>query len=132
VKWSCTGHWGGGGLGATRYNIGTGGRGVSGQHHAPAVLYSPGKGPPAHIVQEAGCVSQPVWTQRLEKKILCLCLGSNPDRPVRSHTLYRLSNPAPTPYGTILIKKLAKEWNQKFKTATGPYTAPDESSSHTL
>jgi hypothetical protein len=30
----------------------------------------------------AGCAPEPVWTQRLEEKILCLCLGSNPDRPV--------------------------------------------------
>jgi hypothetical protein len=30
-------------------------------------------------------------------KILCLCRGWNPDRPVRSQTLYWLSYPAPTP-----------------------------------
>jgi hypothetical protein len=28
----------------------------------------PGKGPPVHIVQEAGWAPQPFWTQRLEEK----------------------------------------------------------------
>jgi hypothetical protein len=42
--------------------------GVSGQHHAPAALLSPGKGPPVPIVQEAGWAPEPVWTQRLEEK----------------------------------------------------------------
>jgi hypothetical protein len=42
----------------------------------------PGKGPPVLIVQEAGWAPEPVWTQRLEQKILCPCRGSNPDRPV--------------------------------------------------
>jgi hypothetical protein len=40
------------------------------------------KGPPVPIVQEAGWAPEPVWTQRLQKKILCPCRGSNPDRPV--------------------------------------------------
>jgi hypothetical protein len=39
--------------------------GVSGQHHAPAALLPPGKGPPVPIVQEAGWAPEPVWTQRL-------------------------------------------------------------------
>jgi hypothetical protein len=51
--------------------------GVSGQRHAPAALL-----PPVPIVQEAGWDSEPVWTQRLEEKILCICRESNPDRPV--------------------------------------------------
>jgi hypothetical protein len=42
--------------------------GVSGQHHAPAALYPPGKGPPVPIVQEAGWAPEPVRTQRLEEK----------------------------------------------------------------
>jgi hypothetical protein len=41
---------------------------VSGQHHAPAALLPPGKGPPVPIVQEAGWAPEPVWTQRLEEK----------------------------------------------------------------
>jgi hypothetical protein len=56
--------------------------GVSGQHHAPAALYPRGKDPPVPIVQEAGWAPEPVWTQRLQEKILCPCRGSNPDRPV--------------------------------------------------
>jgi hypothetical protein len=43
--------------------------GVSGQHHAPATLY-PGEVTPVLIVQEAGWVPEPVWTQRLEEKSL--------------------------------------------------------------
>jgi hypothetical protein len=41
-----------------------------------------GKGPPVPIVQEAGWASETVWTQEVTGKILCLCRGSNPDRPV--------------------------------------------------
>jgi hypothetical protein len=42
--------------------------GVSGQRHTLAALYPPRKGPPVPIVQEAGWVSKPVWTQGLEEK----------------------------------------------------------------
>jgi hypothetical protein len=48
----------------------------------PGRALPPGKGPPVPIVQEAGWAPEPFWTQRLEKKILCPCRGSNPDRPV--------------------------------------------------
>jgi hypothetical protein len=41
---------------------------VGGQHHAPAALYPPRKGPPVTIVQEAGLAPEPVWMQRLEEK----------------------------------------------------------------
>jgi hypothetical protein len=34
--------------------------GVSGQSHAPAALYPPGKGPPVPTVQEAGSAAEPV------------------------------------------------------------------------
>jgi hypothetical protein len=40
------------------------------------------KGPPVPIVQEAGWASEPVWTQKLQEKLFCLCRGSNLDRPV--------------------------------------------------
>jgi hypothetical protein len=46
--------------------------GVSGQRHSPATLY-PGKGYRLPIGYEAGWASELVWTQRIEKKILCLC-----------------------------------------------------------
>jgi hypothetical protein len=42
--------------------------GVSGQHHAPAALLPPGKGPPVPIVQEAEWAPEPVWTQRIAEK----------------------------------------------------------------
>jgi hypothetical protein len=42
--------------------------GVSGQRHALAALYPPGKGPPVPIEQEAGWAPEPVWMQRLEEK----------------------------------------------------------------
>jgi len=66
--------------------------GVSGQHHAPAALLPPGKGPPVPIVQEAGWASEPVWTQD-RGKILCplpVIEPRSPGRPVRSQTLYCL------------------------------------------
>jgi hypothetical protein len=34
----------------------------------PGCALPPGKGPPVHIVQEAGWAPEPVWTQRLEEK----------------------------------------------------------------
>jgi hypothetical protein len=48
----------------------------------PGSALPPAKGPPVPIVQEAGWAPEPVWTQRLEEKILFPCRGSNPDRPV--------------------------------------------------
>jgi hypothetical protein len=36
----------------------------------PGRALPPGKGPPVPIVQEAGWVPEPVWTQRLEEKSL--------------------------------------------------------------
>jgi hypothetical protein len=44
------------------------------QHHAPAALYPPGKGPPVPIGQEAVWAPEPVWTQRLEEKSSA-CVG---------------------------------------------------------
>jgi hypothetical protein len=43
---------------------------------------APRKGTPVSIVQEAGWISEPVWTQRPEEKSFRLCRGSNLDRPV--------------------------------------------------
>jgi hypothetical protein len=36
----------------------------------PVRALPPGKGPPVPIVQEAGWVPEPVWTQRLQEKSL--------------------------------------------------------------
>jgi hypothetical protein len=49
----------------------------------------PGKGPPVPIGQEAGWASEPVWTQRLEKKSFASAgiKPVSPGRPVRSQTL---------------------------------------------
>jgi hypothetical protein len=38
----------------------------------------PGKGPPVPIVQEAGWVSEPVWTQRWEEKYFSSAGGRTP------------------------------------------------------
>jgi hypothetical protein len=43
--------------------------GLSGQRHAPAALYPPGKDPPVPIVQEAGWAPELALTQRLEEKL---------------------------------------------------------------
>jgi hypothetical protein len=63
---------------------------VSGQRHAPAAFYPPGKGQPVTIVQEAGRAPEPFWTQRLEENLLPLprIEPRSPGRPVRSQTLY--------------------------------------------
>jgi hypothetical protein len=64
--------------------------GVSGQRHAPAALYPRGKNPWSHwaggwVAPRAGLDAG------ARRKILCPGRGSNPDRPVRSQTLYCLS-----------------------------------------
>jgi hypothetical protein len=48
----------------------------------PGRALASGKGPAVPIVQEAGWVPEPVWTQRLEAKSFRLCRGSNLDRLV--------------------------------------------------
>jgi hypothetical protein len=55
---------------------------VSGQHHAPAALLPPGKGPPVPIVQEAGWAPELVWTQRLEEKSSAPAGDRTPIAPV--------------------------------------------------
>jgi hypothetical protein len=57
----------------------------------PGLALKPGKESPVLIGQEAGWTPQPVWTQRLEKKIILPLPGIEPrsnGRPVRSQTLY--------------------------------------------
>jgi hypothetical protein len=64
--------------------------GVSGQRHAPAALYPRGKDPGIHSI--GGWVGPRAGLDAgAKRKILCPCRGSNPDRPVRSQTLYCLS-----------------------------------------
>jgi hypothetical protein len=48
----------------------------------PGSRFTPGKGPPVHIVHEAEWAPEPVWTQRLKEKFFRLCRGSNLDRPI--------------------------------------------------
>jgi hypothetical protein len=57
----------------------------------PGRALPPRKGPPVPIVQEVGWAPELVWTQGARRKILCLCRGSNSDRPAPSQTLYCLS-----------------------------------------
>jgi hypothetical protein len=57
--------------------------GVSGQHHAPAALYPRGKNPGTHCT--GGWVGPRAGLDaETRRKILCLCPGSTPGRPVRS------------------------------------------------
>jgi hypothetical protein len=65
---------------------------VSGQASRSGRAISPGKEPPVPIGQEAGWAPEPIWTQRLEKKILCLCRGSNLDRPLTELPRLRMPN----------------------------------------
>jgi len=55
----------------------------------PRPHFTPGKDP-VPIVQEAGWAPQPVWTSGKSRPHW----DSNPDRPARSQSLYRLSYPA--------------------------------------
>jgi hypothetical protein len=48
----------------------------------PGRTFTPGKGPPVPIVQEAGRAPGKVWIQRLDEKSFHLCQGSNLDRSV--------------------------------------------------
>jgi hypothetical protein len=61
--------------------------GVSGQRHVPAAFNPPGKDPGTHwtggwVGPRAGLDAE------ARRKILYLCQGSNPVRPVRSQTLH--------------------------------------------
>jgi hypothetical protein len=61
--------------------------GVSGQRHDTAALYPRGKSPGTHWT--GGWVGPRAGLDAgAKRKILCLCRGSNPSHPVRSHTLY--------------------------------------------
>jgi hypothetical protein len=60
--------------------------GVSGQHHAPAVLY-PGEGTPGTHCTGGWVGPRAGLDAEARGKILCLCRGSNPGHPVHSHTI---------------------------------------------
>jgi hypothetical protein len=69
--------------------------GVSGQCHAPAAFYPPGKGPPVPIGKDAGWAPEPVWIQRLEEKSFAPAGDRTPiaQSVVRHYTA--CANPAP-------------------------------------
>jgi hypothetical protein len=68
--------------------------GVSGQRHAPAALYARGKDPRYPLNRKLG--EPQSWSDTEARgKILCLCRGLNPGRPLCCQTLYWLSYPAP-------------------------------------
>jgi hypothetical protein len=67
--------------------------GVSGQRHAPAALYLRGKDIRYPLNRSLG--GSQIWSgHRGKRKILCICQGSNPGRPVCSQTLHWLSYPS--------------------------------------
>jgi len=59
---------------------------MSGQQHAPAAHFTPGKDP-VPILQEAGWAPGPIWTDGKSRPHR----DSIPDRPARSQSLYRQS-----------------------------------------
>jgi hypothetical protein len=83
-----------------------------------------GKGPPVPIVQEAGWAPEPVWTQRLEEEIFCLCRGSNLDRPVVQSVAWHYTDwatPAPNGPHKTGIKRLrhiflSRQWTNSTTT----------------
>jgi hypothetical protein len=61
--------------------------GVSGQHQALAALYPQGRTPGTYYT--GGWVGPRAGLNaKAKRKILCLCQGLNPSRPVRNQTLY--------------------------------------------
>jgi hypothetical protein len=86
-SWTCPatrhkGAWGGGRR-YSSYSFSTSAlEGGEWSASCPSRALAPGKGPPVLIVQEAGWVPEPVWTQMLEEKPFRLCRGSNYDHPV--------------------------------------------------
>jgi hypothetical protein len=66
--------------------------GVSGQRHAPAVLY-PGKGLPVPTGKESEWGSELIWTQRLEENSF-VSAGDRTPAAQSVVTLYRLSYPS--------------------------------------
>jgi hypothetical protein len=48
----------------------------------------------------------------VRRKILCLCRGSNPGRPVRSQSLYWLSYPCSLSDATVGLNKVTSCWNR--------------------
>jgi hypothetical protein len=84
--------------------------GVSGQHHAPAALYPRGKDPryPLDTRLSGPRVGLDAGATR---KILCLCRGSNPDRPAHCQSLYCLSYAALLEqYVVGTLKKVASQF----------------------
>ena len=63
---------------------------MSGQQHAPAVYFTPGKDP-VPIVQEAGWASGPAWTGGKSRPIGI----RSPDRPARSSVAVPTELPVP-------------------------------------
>jgi hypothetical protein len=61
--------------------------GVSGQHHARP-RFSPGERTPGTHCTGGWVVPRAGLDTEIRRKILCLCRGLNPGRPVRSQTLY--------------------------------------------
>jgi hypothetical protein len=60
-------------------------------HHAPAALYPQGKGTPGTHCTGGWVGPRASLDAEARRKILCLCLGSNPCLPVRSQSLNCLS-----------------------------------------
>jgi hypothetical protein len=58
--------------------------GVSGQRHAPAVLYPPGEGTPDTHCTGGWVGPRAVLDAEARRKTLCVCRGSNPGPPIRS------------------------------------------------
>ena len=105
----CTGHTahrGSRGIALPFHDHGTRrGRGVS---VTPWPLFTPGKDP-VPIVQEAGWDPGPVWTGA--ENLAPPHRDSIPDRPARSHSLYRLRYPVHPDEGSVseIVMKRNKE-----------------------
>jgi hypothetical protein len=84
----------------------------------PDRALAPGERTPVFIVQEAGWAPEPVWTQRLEEKISCLCRGSNLDRPV-VQSVARNYTSRNSKYNLFDLKKVKAEFTRDVSHARG-------------
>jgi hypothetical protein len=64
--------------------------------------FTHGKGPPVPIVQEAGWVPEPVWTQRLEEKSFA---PAGDRTPIARYQLYRRLGGVPEPVWTQRLEE---------------------------
>jgi hypothetical protein len=89
--------------------------GLCGQRHAPAALYLRRKDPLYPLDRRLGGLRAGLDAEA-RRKILCPCLGSNPDRPTRSQTLTAWATAAPALFTYWELKPQSSFQRQSIAT----------------